>query len=125
MRAAIIIAFTLLYGVSAFQNIRHPAILHKRQAMEPLFATVFQNQDTRPRKSYFDAQDFLQVIPLDLQAVPSLPMIQAFAKKALVSKSTAQPSVQRTGGYPSKAIKDSIYLHLWSHLSGKALAGSM
>jgi hypothetical protein len=125
MRAAFIIAFTLLYGVSAFQNIRYPTILQKRKIMEPLFATVFQNQDTRPRKSYFDAQDFLQVIPLDLQAVPSLPVIQAFAKKALGSKSTAQPSVQRTGGYPSKAVKDSIYLHLWSHLSGKSIASSV
>lgn len=114
MRTFALIVFSVLYGASALQSLRYPTIVNRREVLKPTFSTV-----SRRRMNFGDAQDLLQIIPMDCYSRPNLQAVQQYAKETMESKNFQHSIIQRTGGYPSKGVKDSIYLHLWSHISGK------
>lgn len=106
----------LIYGAVAFQKLKHPTILVQKEILKPLFSSLADRPLTSARKQFFDAQDLLQIIPLDKYAVPSVSAIQTRVARAL--KTSVNKEKSKLQGYPSNDVKESIYLHLWSQISG-------
>lgn len=110
------ITLTLMLWLGLVSSYRTSKIALLRSGLRLHTTIARPHNEATPTRSLMMNIDPLQILPLSLRAVPSLRNLEEITRSALRSDNLAV-DIKGAGGYPTKEIKDSIYLNIWQYLN--------